>query len=192
MEYDKKLWTEYTLDNEKKRQEELSKFIYHIAVMSGAQNICEIGCNVGNNLSAFPKNFNVHGIDLNQRAIEKARKRYRTFKFRQENISKTSYPDSFFDIVFTRGVLIHIPQNKLNKVMNELIRISRKWIFNLEYFGKDGEMIKWKRGKDLLWYRNMKKRWKNYEMEIISDVNIPKEIDSGKVRFTLVKKKNRT
>ena len=59
---------------------------------------------------------------------------------------------------------------------------------NLEYFGNDGEMIEWSRGDELLWYRNMKERWGKFNVEIISDIEIPVEIDQGKVRLTLVKK----
>ena len=36
----------------------------------------------------------------------------------------------------------------------------------------------------------MKERWGNFDVEVISDVEIPLEIDQGKVRLTLVKKKN--
>jgi len=36
-------------------------------------------------------------------------------------------------------------------------------------------MIDWKRGKDLLWYRNMKERWKKFNVEILSDYEMPIE-----------------
>jgi len=49
-------------------------------------------------------------------------------------------------------------------------------------------MIDWKRGKDLLWYRNLKKRWKKFNVRIVSDLEIPLEIDPGKMRFTLIEK----
>jgi hypothetical protein len=74
-------------------------------------------------------------------------------------------------------------------VLKELLRISRKWILNLEYFGEDGKMIKWKRGDDLLWYRNMSERWSRFNVDIITDIDIPHEIDSNKTRLTLVRKK---
>ena len=50
-------------------------------------------------------------------------------------------------------------------------------------------MIKWSRGDDLLWYRNMEERWSNFDVEIISSVSIPKEIDIGETHLTLVKKR---
>ena len=81
-----------------------------------------------------------------------------------------------------------MPEKDLNDALKEIFRISKKWIFNLEYFGEDGKMIPWKRGDDLLWYRNMKEKWSDFDVEIISDVEIPLEVDSGKMRFTLVRK----
>jgi len=189
MDYDNDLWTQYTSDNENKQQDDLSKFIYFIASALGAKKICEVGCNVGNNLSSFTTNFDIHGVDMNKVALERARKTYPNFKFIQSDIKKTLFSDSNFDLVFTRGVLIHIPKKELDTVLNELLRITKKWIFNLEYYGIDGEMIKWKRGDDLLWYRNMGENWGKYEIDIISDVDMPIEIDSGKMRFTLIKKR---
>lgn len=182
-------WNKYTDNNEGIKQQELPKFIYHIAIVLGAKRICEIGCNVGNNLFGFPKDFEVYGVDRNEYALEKAKENHPSFKFKKMSINEINFPDSFFDLVFTRGVLIHIPSDELDECLEQLLRISRKWIFHLEYFGNDGQMIKWKRGDDLLWYRNMRDRWSKYNVEIILDNDIPENIDFGKMRFTLLKKK---
>jgi len=189
MDYNSDLWNTYTLENESKIQLELSKFIYFSSVVLGAKKICEIGCNAGNNLSSFPKDLEIHGIDMNKMALQKAKEQYPQFIFKEGNITKIPYPDSFFDLVFTRGVLIHIDKKKLEIALEELLRVSKSWILNLEYYGVDEKMIDWKRGKDLLWYRNMKENWKNFEVEIISDVEIPQTIDSGRTHLTLVRKK---
>jgi len=186
MGYDTELWNKYTDDNKGNIQNEFSKFIYFLSLGLGAKKICEAGCNIGNNLSSFPENFEIYGIDMNKNALEKAKKRYPNFSFKQTEIKKTGFPDSSFDLVFTRGVLIHIPKTELDNVLKEFVRISKKWILNFEYFGDDGKMIKWKRGDDLLWYRNMKERWKNFDVNIINDIEIPEEIDPGKMKLTLV------
>ena len=188
MGYNSKLWDKYTEENIDGVQPGLSKFIYHIALCLGAKKICEAGCNVGNNLIEFPREIEIHGIDMNESSLDKARKKYTSFTFKKANLNKIPYPDSYFDLVFTRGVLIHVKQDELNDVMKELFRISSNWILNMEYFGEDGKMIKWKRGDDLLWYRNMKERWKKFDVEIISDVEVPINIDSGRTRLTLVRK----
>jgi len=190
MDYDKELWKKYTDENVGIIQDDQSKFIYFMSVALGAKKTCEVGCNIGNNLSDFPKNSEVHGFDMSEYALEKAKKRYPSFNFKVGNMNKIPIDDSFFDLVFTRGVLIHIPSSDIDAGLKEMVRISKKWIMNLEYFGKDGEMIEWSRGDELLWCRNMKERWGNFDVEVISDVEIPLEIDQGKVRLTLVKKKN--
>jgi len=51
-------------------------------------------------------------------------------------------------------------------------------------------MIRWKRGDNLLWYRNMRERWKSFDVNVISDIDMPIEIDTAKTRFTLVEKNN--
>jgi len=186
--YNKEVWNQYTEENKANIQNEFSKFIYFLSLGLGAKKICEAGCNIGNNLSRFPENFDVLGIDMNKNAIEEAKKRFPNFSFKQTDIKQTGLTDSSFDLVFTRGVLIHISTSDLDKVMKELFRISKKWILNFEYFGEDGKMIKWKRGDDLLWYRNMKERWQNFDVNIINDIELPEEIDPGKTRLTIVKK----
>lgn len=188
MDYNTNLWDKYTDDNEENLQNEISTFIYHLCIGLGAKKICEVGCNVGNNLIKFTEDMTIYGIDMSQHALEKAKSTYPKFKFQIENIKKTSFSDSFFDLVFTRGVLIHIHPNEVDDVIQELLRISNRWIFNLEYFAEDEKMIDWKRGKNLLWYRNMKKRWDKFNVRIVSDVNIPLNIDPGKMRLTLIEK----
>ncbi len=188
MSYDINLWNGYTDDNEHNINSELPKFIYYISVALESKNVLEVGSNVGNNLLAFPKNFDVGGIDMNQYALDKAKKKLPFFNFKKGTILDIPFNDSTFDLVFTRGVLIHIPEENLKTAMSQLFRVSRRWIFNLEYYGEDEKEINWKRGENLLWYRNMAKRWSDFGVEIVSDIDIPLNIDPAKNRFTLVKK----
>lgn len=189
MKYDGELWNKYTDDNKDHPHDEVSKFLYFVFVTLGAKKILEAGCNIGNNLAKIPKDFEIHAIDLNEQAIDIAKKKYPYITFKIGNLNKISYPDSFFDLVFTRNVLIHVPKNEVDDILKQLLRVSKKWIINIEYFGKDGEMINWKRGDDLLWYRNMKERWSKFDVEILSDNEIPVDIDFGKSRLTLVRKR---
>jgi len=190
--YNEELWKEYTNENIDKIGEKQSDLIYHLSLLLGAKKICEAGCNIGNNLTSFPTDFKVNGFDMSKYALKEAKKRHAGFNFKEGNLNEIPFQNNEFDLVFTRGVLIHIPSHDLDKILEELLRISNKWVFNLEYFGDDGEMINWKRGGDLLWYRNMKKRWSKFNVEIISDVEIPIEVDPGKVRLTLIRKNDHT
>ena len=189
MEYDTDLWNKYTDENKENISGDISNFLYYLSIALGTKKICEAGCNIGNNLTAFPSDYSVYGFDLNDSALEKAKKRHPNFTFEHGSLNKIPFPDSFFDLIFTRGVLIHIKADLLDEILTELLRTTKKWIINLEYHGEDGKMIKWKRGNELLWYRNMKERWEKYNVDIISNVDIPLGIDPGKMRLTIIAKK---
>ena len=94
----------------------------------GATKVLEAGCNIGNNLSAFPSNFDVTGMDMNKSALEIAKKKLPKFDFNEGDIKNSTFPDSYFDLVFTRGVLIHVPKSDLEQTLKEFLRISKKWI----------------------------------------------------------------
>ena len=188
MSYDKMLWNEYTDDNLSTKQEKLGDFLYHLSLALGAKNVCEVGTNIGNNLLGFPKKFDVTGIDLNEHAISIAKEQHPEFKFDLGSILELPYEESTFDLVFTRGVLIHIDPKNIDRAISEIYRISKKWIVCLEYFGEDAKLIPWKRGDDSLWYRNMKMKWDDYNVELVNDIAVPDEIDIGKTRLTIVKK----
>jgi len=188
MKYNENLWKEYTEENLDKIGEKQYDFIYNLVLALGAKRICEAGCNIGNNLRGFPINSKVYGFDMSKHALEKAKSRYPSFHFKEGNLNNIPFKDEMFDLVFTRGVLVHIHNDDLDKMLIELLRISKKWVFNLEYFGEDGNMINWKRGDDLLWHRNMKEQWNKFDVEIVSDIEIPIEVDPGKVRLTLIRK----
>jgi len=49
------------------------------------------------------------------------------------------------------------------------MRISKKYIFHLEYVGKDGEQVEYEVG---LWKRNMKEYYKYLPVSIISDCDL--------------------
>jgi SAM-dependent methyltransferase len=189
MEYNHDLWNEYTTENEDIFQKELGDLIYHISLTLGATRILELGCNAGNNLRSFPIDYDVNGLDMNKVALEKAKKIHKNFNFYEGSLLDVPFDNSEFDLVFTRGVLIHINQSDMDLAVKEMFRVSKKWIFNLEYFGEDGKEIDWKRGKDLLWYRDMNKWWSKYDAEIVTEIDLPQNIDIGKTRLTLIKKK---
>ena len=48
------------------------------------------------------------------------------------------------DLVFTSVVLIHIPDQDINKVINEIFRVSSKFILIIEYFSPVDECVTYK------------------------------------------------
>ncbi len=184
--YDKDFWNKYTEEDEANYNEEFAKFIRDLALSLKAKNVLEVGCNTGNDLRAFPEDFEVHGIDLNQNAIEKAKKKLSTFKFQKASVTDIPYPDSSIDFVFTHNFLNYITDDEMLKAVNELFRVSNKYILNCELFEESESLMK--NEETNAKYRNMLKRWSDFKVKIISHVDMHEDIDPKKPRFTLVRK----
>jgi len=186
MEYDNAFWDKYTTKSESNYNEAFSKFVCNLGVSLKAQNVLEVGCSTGNDLRAFPNSFEVHGIDINENAITKAKQKLPSFDFQKSSIKKIPYNDSSMDLVFTHNVLNFIPESDISYALNELYRVSKKYILNFEFFNESEGIIKEK--EDAGWYRDLYKRWTNYQVKIISNVDMHEDYDPQKNRFTLVKK----
>jgi len=181
------LWTKYTFDNINNSYRDISKFIWYNCLGLGCKRILDVGCNIGMELVSFPNYADLTGVDSNLLALKKAEQRLPYFKFKQGNITNLDIPDNSYDMVFDRGVMIHLDDNEVDIAMHEMFRVSRKYVMNLEYLGEDGKRIEW-RGGEPLFYRDMINRWKDYNVNIISDVKIPYDIDSNRLHYTLVRK----
>jgi len=185
MKYDNDFWNKYADNNDSNYNEEFSKFIRDLTFSLKAENVLEVGCSTGNDLRAFPENFDVSGIDLNDHALKKARQKLGSFKFKKGSIIELPCGDSSFDLVFTHKVLNYIDDKDMANAISELFRVSRKYIVNFELFRDDEQVIN---TEDKSRYRNMYKRWLDFKVKIISNVDMHEEIDPEKSRFNLIKK----
>ncbi len=185
MEYDVDYWNKYTDENKSRNNEEFSKFIRDLATSLRSINVLEVGCNSGNDLKSFPKDFEVHGVDLNEHALDLAKKKYSSFEFKKGSIIDLPYEESSIDFVFTHNVLNYISDDEMNKAIKELFRVSKKYILNCESYDENEGPID---GNNKAWKRNVYKRWIDYEVKIISHVDMHEDIEPNKPRFTLVRK----
>jgi ubiquinone/menaquinone biosynthesis C-methylase UbiE len=183
MSYDKKFWDNYAKENETRYNEEFAKFIRDLAVSLRCKSVLEIGCGTGIDLRLFPDTLDVHGVDLNDLALDMAKKKSRTHNFKNESITKLPFLDSSIDFIFTHKFLNCLSDDDLNKGVSEMYRVAKKYIVNCEIYDKS-ESNK----EDIFKGRNMLKRWSDYKVKIISDVDMHEDIEPEKIRFTLVKK----
>lgn len=127
-------------------------------------SVLEVGCNKGHNLkaindmSAFP--LNIYGIDTNKEAIENN-------EFDKTHVIHGSaydlpWPKGAFNFAFTSGVLIHLPNDKLPKAMEEIYRVSSKYIMSIEYPEKEEHKKDYRifEGDGGCWGRDYGKIWK--------------------------------
>ena len=63
-------------------------------------------------------------------------------------------PDASIDLVFTKGVLIHISPKDLKKATDEIIRVAKRFILCVEYFSHTPEMVEYRGKSNLLFKRD--------------------------------------
>ncbi len=115
----------------------------------GIQTALEVGCGKGVNLAYLKDRAEVHGIDINQKALDSVSEGIPTHL-----CSATDLPfeDESFDLVFTAGVLLHAPPLELPLQMAEVVRCSSRYVLALEYAG---ECVRfWRHHAEGVWHRN--------------------------------------
>ena len=124
-----------------------------IGKMNRSTRILEIGANIGNQLLSLQKMgfTDLYGIEPQEYAVECAKKRTTSVNLIKGDASNLPFKDSFFDIVFTSGVLIHINPNYIDKVLNEIYRCSSKYIWGFEYYADKYTEIPYRGHDNLLW-----------------------------------------
>lgn len=115
--------------------------------------ILEIGCNVGNQLRLLQEmGFkNLYGIELQNYAVERAKELTSNINIIQASAEDIPFKDGFFDLVFTSGVLIHISPENVVKILDEIHRCSKKYIWGFEYYSEDYAEIKYRDKENILW-----------------------------------------
>ena len=167
LNYSKEFWDKYADENKSRNNVEFTKFITELARSLHCTSILEIRCGTGIDLKKFDDSFEIHGVDLNEHALELARENIVKGKFYRENIQKLPFEDASVDFVFTHKLLNYLDDETVDKGVSEMFRVKI-----------DGE----KR------FRNMLKRWLNYKVRVVSNVNMHEDIEPEQVRFTLLKK----
>ena len=90
------------------------------------KNILEVGCGKGKDLIQFimEDDINITGIDIQDRGLKNS-----NINLLIKDCESIEFDDNYFDCTFSIGLLEHIsPINKLNKVIDEINRVSKSYI----------------------------------------------------------------
>jgi pseudaminic acid biosynthesis-associated methylase len=121
-------------------------------------SILEVGANTGQNLEAISEigEYDLYACEPNDiaRAQLIEHQLCPRENITRDSADKLSFKDNKADLVFTSGVLIHIPTDKLVASMREIHRVSRRWIVCAEYFAPSEEMIPYRGHDNALWRRD--------------------------------------
>jgi ubiquinone/menaquinone biosynthesis C-methylase UbiE len=108
------------------------------------KSVFEFGCHAGRNLYYIKQEFpdaEVHGIDVNQEAIEIGKNKFALSIEVGNELSLLLLQDNSYDVVFTVSVIDHLLEPE--KICKELTRISKRHIVLLEpFFEREGKIVK--------------------------------------------------
>lgn len=115
--------------------------------------VLEVGCNRGDQVEELLLTGykSVYAIELQSYASRLAKIRLPDANIIQGDALDIPYKDGFFDLVYTSVVLIHIAPENLGRAMDEIYRVSSKYIYGFEHWGQQQEEIVYRGNPELLW-----------------------------------------
>jgi pseudaminic acid biosynthesis-associated methylase len=99
-------------------------------------SVFELGCNIGQNLRAIKilkPESRISGIEINESAHASAVKDFPDV-IHGSILEVDPLSIGTIDLVFTKGVLIHIQPERLPEVYDKMARIGRKYVLMSEYY----------------------------------------------------------
>jgi pseudaminic acid biosynthesis-associated methylase len=123
-------------------------------------SVLEVGANIGLKLAGLRRLLGplvrLSALEPNPAACATLReaKELGLAEVLESDAYKIPAPDDSYDLVFTNGVLIHVPPDRLPTVMREICRVSRKYVLCTEYFARTPTEIVYRGEAGMLWKRD--------------------------------------
>lgn len=136
---------------------QINLFTKILSKIKPVSSVFEVGTNRGMNLDAIKillPEVETNGIEINKYALEIAKQNNHKVEFG----SVLDYePNKQYDLVFTRGVLIHINPEHLKNVYQKLYDSSANYIMVDEYFSPTPVTVDYRGHQDRLFKRDFAK-----------------------------------
>lgn len=150
---------QYVSRNQPKEKKDVASNINFFAKIlsktNDVQTIIEYGSNIGLNLIAIQSllpNCELSGLELNDKAFEELSKIPNVTGIHGSLLEYKN--DKQYDLSFTKGVLIHINPDMLNKAYELLYQSSKKYILIAEYYNPTPVSIPYRGHNDRLFKRD--------------------------------------
>jgi pseudaminic acid biosynthesis-associated methylase len=115
--------------------------------------VLEVGANIGNQLFALQRiGFKrLLGVELQRYCVDAAKEAGAGVDIVEGSAFDIPFRTGFFNLVFTNNVLIHISPDDLPRAMDEMYRVSGRYIMGFEYFAPEVTEIPYRGNRNLLW-----------------------------------------
>lgn len=125
------------------------------------RSVLECGCNIGLNTRAFRRflDAELFAVEPNAKAREIVLRDgvLDDAHLKDATLHGLPFADGSMDLVFTSGVLIHVHPDHLPTALDEMHRVSSKYVMMIEYFSQKPESVPYRDRTDLLWKRDFGK-----------------------------------
>lgn len=152
-------------------------------------DVLEVGCNRGHNLVAIKHaRPNVYTIGVEPSLYAREQAGAAGVPTVAGDIYAIPYETDGFDVVFTCGVLEHVPPDRLDDALAELHRVSARYLLAIEYHADQDESVEYRGHDDMLWKRDYGAHWARLfpELELLSSGDLGEEFD--RARYWLLEK----
>ena len=127
------------------------EFWHNFFLKYPVKSVLEIGAGAGANLRWLKAN-RICGVDINANALAVART-LPNVDVALAEATHVPYSDDSFELVFTCGLLIHLPENKLGGALDEMYRLTLRLLLVMEYQSVTAHEIEYRGECGLLWKR---------------------------------------
>ncbi len=131
-------------------------YFERVAAGRNITSILEVGCNLGSKLGAWLTalpGVSISGVEPNAEAVAKAAAIPGVNKVVQGDAYKIPFGDESFDLVFTSGVLMHVPTERIDEAAKEIVRVAKRYVLAIEQRSVGEQEIQPKfRGIPHMWF----------------------------------------
>ncbi len=139
--------------------------------------ILEVGANIGCPLELLRTlGFkNLYGIELNPNTVERAKKLHPKVDIIRGSAFDLPFKDESFDLVYTSGVLNHINPKDLPEVLDEIYRVTNRYIWCDEYAARELVEITYRGEQELFWKLDFLKLYTSRfpKLKVVKSEEIP-------------------
>lgn len=117
---------------------------------NGIKKVLDLGCGKGRHFLFLLENgFDAYGIDINAKAISKARALSQCEdRLFVADMVRLPFKDAFFEGIISNQVIYHATKERMRKAISEMYRVLKgKGLFFITLQGRDGQ--EWRMGRKL-------------------------------------------
>ena len=164
----------------------------------GFRSVYEVGANAGWNFSAIKHtihgyNIVTHGCEINGAARKQAENAGLSLEEELYFGTHTGLAynhSNEYELVYTSGVLIHVPPEELGAMMGAIVKASCDYVLAIEYESDQEEEVEYRGHTGKLWRRPYGKMYQDMGLELIETGKLGGDdgFDKNGVTFWLLRK----